>query len=76
MSIQATCGHVLSKEIDGEFGFNITIKDHQKNFDKTVSYPIVCKKCLRRYKKLDLLLENEKEINNWLSDHSQSSLNS
>lgn len=37
-----------------------------KDGNKAVSYPTVCDKCLKRYKKEGLILETEKEEEMWL----------
>jgi hypothetical protein len=64
MSIIATCGHTLSKE-EG-LGTTIAIKDYERDGSRSISYPTLCNKCLKWYRKKKLELKTKEEQDCWL----------
>jgi hypothetical protein len=63
MPVIATCGHELTEK-EG-LGITVAIKEFDKFGDKIVSYPTLCAKCLKKYKKRKLILNSQEEIENW-----------
>ena len=51
MSIIATCGH----EISGTKGYSIEQYDQDRDGTPCTSYPVLCKKCYRKYKRWGLV---------------------
>ncbi len=65
MSVIATCGHTLTEK-EG-LGVTIAIKDHCKDGSQAISYPTLCNKCLKWYKKKNLELKTKQEQEDWLN---------
>ena len=64
MAIIATCGHKLTEK-EG-MGISIMVKDQNKDGSKAVSYIVVCDKCYKWYKKVNIILQTEKIADKWL----------
>lgn len=69
MSIQASCGHILS-ENDGPdgMGHSIAIKSESRECRPAVAYPTVCTPCLARYRAQDLILTSDADEFAWMSE--------
>ena len=61
--IFATCGH----EVFGERAFTgFYVKYHTKEGQRALSYRVVCPECEKWYRKNNLILDTEKERQDWL----------
>lgn len=65
MSIIATCGHELT-EHEG-LGTTIAIKDYSRDGSRAISYPTLCDKCLKWYRKKKLELKTKQEQRKWFN---------
>jgi len=62
--IIASCGHELTEKEN--LGITILIKSRTKKGNKAVSYINVCNKCFERYKKENLILKTDEDVNKYL----------
>lgn len=63
MSVIATCGH----DITDDKGIFVGIKDHDREGNRVVSFPVLCKECYRMYVENDLVLPTEQDQEDWLN---------
>jgi hypothetical protein len=62
-----TCGHKLTR---GYESLALRAVEHDFNADclvNKVSYVVYCKPCARRMRKIKMVLENQDEIDDWLT---------
>ena len=69
MSITLSCCHKVEEFEDG---VSLALKDQAIDFEedklvRSISYGEYCKECAAEYEKLDCILHNEKEEEDWLS---------
>jgi len=62
--IIGTCGH----ELKG-LGCNIAVKSYTRQYEKAIDYMVVCKECKKMYEKDGLLINNKKEMEQYLHEN-------
>jgi len=64
--IIGTCGHTLTSEWHESGQGAIRIRSHDREWECTIDYIVVCPECKTWYEQEGLTLHSDKEMNEWL----------
>lgn len=65
--VTGSCGHALTGQEAEGFNNYISIMDHDRDGNPSVSYKTVCDPCKQRYKENGLLLNGQEQVNSYLN---------
>lgn len=63
---QASCGHKISSNWMFSNEGLISVKNYDRNGDRTVDYMLACSECKSQLRKLGKILETERACQEWL----------
>lgn len=62
--ITLSCGHRVDSFDEGH---DVALKRYTREWEKAVSYGVVCAECLKMYEKAGEVLHTDDEIDEWLT---------